>query len=92
MALLNKKYLQFDKDDVKLMQTMLRRFHEMHQNTGMPDYSNTFVGYLPVFAISLLAAQESVDKLTRKLVWLTRMLALFTIVLVGLTLVLLFKG
>ena len=48
------------------MQKMLEKFHEMHKGTGMPDYATNYVGYLPVFAIVLLASQESLDKLTKK--------------------------
>jgi hypothetical protein len=92
MPLLQKDYLRFDEGDVKLMQDMMKRFHEMHQGTGMPDYSSVYVGYLPVFAIALLASQEFVEKLTQKLVWLTWILVLLTIVVAGLTLVFLFRG
>jgi len=91
MPLLSKNYLRFDKEDVKLMQTMMKQFNDLHQGTGMPDYSDMYVGYLPVFAIALMASQESVDKLTKELVWLTRAIAFFTVVLTVLTLVLLFK-
>ncbi len=73
------------------MQTMMKQFDDLHAGTGMPDYSNVYVGYLPVFAIALLSSQESVDRLTKELVWLTRVIVLFTIVLTALTLVLLFK-
>jgi hypothetical protein len=92
MPLLSKKYLRFDEDDVKLMQNMMKRFHEMHHGTGMPDYSDAYVGYLPVFAIALLASQDSLDRLTKQLVWLTRIVAFFTLVLTMLTLALLLRG
>ncbi len=91
MPMLSKNYLRFDKEDVKLMQTLMKQFNDFHQGTGMPDSSDIYVGYLPVFAIALLTSQESVDKLTKELVWLTRVIAFFTIVLTALTLVLLFK-
>jgi hypothetical protein len=71
---------------------MMKKFHDLHQGTGMPDYSNIYVAYLPVFAIALLASQESVEKLTKKLVRLTYVIAFFTVVLAFLTLVLLFKS
>ncbi len=87
MPLLNKNYLRFDKEDVKLMQTMMKQFNDLHQGTGMPDYSDSYVGYLPVLTIALLASQESIDKLTKELVWLTRVIAFFTVVLITLTLV-----
>ncbi len=92
MSLLSKNYLRFDIEDVELMKAMMKQFYEFHRGASMPDYSTSYVGYLPVFAIALLASQESVDKLTRELVWLTRVIAFFTVVLVTLTLVLLFKG
>ncbi len=91
MPLLSKNYLRFDKEDVELMKTMMKQFDDFHQGAGMPDYSNNYVGYLPIFAIALLSSQESVDKLTKELVWLTRVIAVFTVVLTVLTLVLLFK-
>ena len=92
MALLrSKNYLRFDKDDVKLMQTMLKQFHEFHKGTGVPDYAINYAAYLPVFAIALLASQETVEKLTKKLVWLTWAIAFITIVIVALTLVLAFR-
>lgn len=91
MSLLNKDY-PFDKNDVKLLQAMMARFHEMHQGTGMPDYSNMYVGYLPVFAISLLASQEAVEKLTKKLIRLTWVLVFLTFVIAGLTIALILKG
>jgi len=92
MPLLSKKYLKFDKDDVELMHSMLKQFHDMHRGTGMPDYAGEYAAYLPVFAIALLASQESVETLTKKLVWLTRTIALFTVVLIALTLAPLFRG
>lgn len=91
MPLLSKKYLGFDEEDVKLMKDMMKKFHEMHYGTGMPDYSDTYAAYLPVFAIALLAAQNAVDRLTKKLVRLTWGLVLLTIVLTVLTGVLLFR-
>jgi len=91
MPLLSKDYLDFDKEDVQLMQDMMKKFHEMHRGTGMPDYSNVYTAYLPVFAIALLAAQNTVDRLTKELVWLTRGLVLLTVVLAVLTGVLLFR-
>ena len=91
MPLLSKDYLRFDKEDVKLMQDMMKQFYDFHEGAEMPDFSDAYVGYLPVFAIALLASQQSVDKLTKELIWLTRLIAVFTIVLAILTLILLFK-
>ena len=91
MPLLSKDYLGFDKEDVQLMQDMMKKFHEMHRGTGMPDYSSVYTAYLPVFAIALLAAQNTVDRLTKELVWLTRGLVFLTVVLIVLTGVLLFR-
>ena len=51
MGLISKRYLGFDKEDVQQMKNMMKRFYEFHKGTGMPDYSNAYVGYLPVFAI-----------------------------------------
>jgi len=82
MPILNKRYLCFDNEDVKLMQEMMKKFHELHQGTGMPDYSNIYSGYLPVFAIALLVSQEAISRLTNKLVWFTIVLAVLTAVLV----------
>jgi hypothetical protein len=81
MPLLSKKYLGFDKDDVRLMQTMMKQFHDMHSGTGMPDYSSMYAGYLPGFAIALLASQESVERLTKKLVCLTWVVVFLTVAL-----------
>lgn len=92
MPLLDKKYLVFDEEDVKLMKEMMLKFHEFHRGAGMPDYSTNYVGYLPVFTIALLASQESIERLTKKLVQLTGVMAIFTLVLIVLTFVLLFKG
>ena len=92
MPLLNKKYLGFDEEDVQLMQDMMKKFHELHCGTGMPDFSNIYTAYLPVFAIALLAAQNTVDRLTKELVWLTRVLVFLTVVLTILTAILLFRS
>ncbi len=54
MSLLKREYLNFDKDDVKLLQNMMKKFYETHQGAGMPDYSPNFIGYLPVATITLL--------------------------------------
>ena len=86
MVLLNKDYLRFTEDDVQLMQNMMKKFHEFHKNVGMPDFSSSYVGYLPVFAIALLASQESVDKLTKKLVRLTWAIIILTVFIAALTL------
>jgi len=91
MPLLSKDYLRFDKEDAKLMQDMMKQFYDLHQDAEMPDFSVNYVGYLPVFAIALLASQQSVDKQTRVLIWLTVAIAFFTIVLAALTLALLFR-
>lgn len=91
MSLINKEYLNFDNEDVRLMKDMMKKFHEMHSGTGMPDFSINYAGYLPVFALSLLAAQNTIDKLTKKLVWLTGGLFFLTFVLMVLTCVLIFK-
>ena len=105
MPLLSKKYLDFDEEDVKLMQTMMKQFYQFHKGTETPDFANNYVGYLPIFAVALLASQEavenlsekllasqySVEKLSKKLLALTVVIAVFTIVLAVLTLILLFK-
>ncbi len=85
---MNKSYLGFDEADVELMQKMLARFHEFHRNVGMPDDVD-YSSYLPVFAIALLASQESMDRLTRQLVWLTAVITALTVVIVILTVMLL---
>jgi hypothetical protein len=92
MSLLDKKYLSFDEGDVKLMQDMMKKFYEFHKNSEMPDYSSSYVGYLPVFTIALLSSQDSIDRLTKELVWLSRLMAFLTFVLVLLTFVLLKKA
>jgi len=92
MSILNNKYAKFDSEDVRLMQKMMREFSEMHKGTGMPDYSNAYVGYLPVFAIALLASQDSVERLTKKLVVLTWAIAALTLTMASLTVLLFAKG
>jgi len=87
MALLGTNYLRFGEDDVQMMKNMMKRFHEFHKGSGMPDFSQNYVAYLPVFAIALLASQESVDKLSRKLLGLTWVIAGLTAVLTILTVV-----
>ena len=91
MPILSKKYLGFDQADVQLMRDMLTQFNDFHQSIGAPEFSYNYVAYLPVFAIALLSSQESIDKLTRILVWLTVVIAVFTIILTVLTLLLLYK-
>jgi hypothetical protein len=88
MGLIGKRYLRFDEEDVQLMKDMLARFHEFHKGTGMPDYTAAYSAYLPVFAVALLTSQESVNRLSKKLLILTWVIAGFTAVLVVLTLVL----
>ena len=92
MGLIGKRYLGFDEEDVQLMKDMMKRFHEFHKGTGTPDYSGTYAGYLPVFAIALLAAQESVDRLSNKLLKLTWVIAGLTGVLTALAVVMLIRG
>lgn len=82
MLLVSKKYLNFDSKDVQLMKDMMKKFHELHRGTGMPDFSINYAGYLPVFALSLLAAQNTIDKLTKGLFSLTFVLTILTCVLV----------
>jgi amino acid transporter len=92
MSILGKHYLKFDQEDVRLMQDMMKKFHELHQSTGMPDFSINYAGYLPVFTIALLSSQESVERLTKRLVFLTWMLATLTIIVTVLTVALLFRN
>ncbi len=86
MGILSTNYLRFNKNDVEMMKNMMKQFHEYHKGTGMPDFSKNYVAYLPVFAIALLASQESVDKLSRKLLWLTWAIAILTVMLTAMTL------
>jgi hypothetical protein len=44
MAILGKGYLRFDREDVHMMQEMMKKFHDLHAGTGMPDYSDSYVG------------------------------------------------
>ena len=92
MSLLSRGYLAFDEDDVSLLKEMMAKFHRMHTTTGMPDFSQTYVGYLPVFIISLLHAQEGVDKLTKRLLRVTWVLTALTIVICFLTIVLIVRS
>ena len=92
MSILNKKYSAFDLEDVRLMQKMMADFSEMHKGTDMPDYSNAYAGYLPVFAIALLASQDSVERLTKRLVVLTWVIAALTLIMAALTVLLSIKG
>ena len=80
-SMLGKELLEFSKEDVRLMQQMLARFHEFHEGTGLPDWSESYAAYLPVFAISMLASQKRMEKLTRVLIGLTLVLLVLTIVL-----------
>lgn len=73
--------LEFDKDDVRLMVRMLGRFHEFHKGAGLPDWSESYGAYLPVFAISMPFSQKKVERLTQVLIALTGALVLLTIVL-----------
>ncbi len=91
MAILNQNILRFTEEDVKLMKEMMKKFYEFHHGAEMPDWSTNYAGYLPVFAIALLAAQESMDKLTNKLIQLTWVMAFLTLLLVILSVVLLIK-
>ena len=92
MPLISKRYLNFDESDVHLMKEMLDKFHELHKGAAVPDYSNNYVSYLPVFSIALLASQEVMERLTRKLIWLTVVIAVLTLVLAALTIVLVVKS
>ena len=87
MALLGTNYSRFDEGDVQMMKNMMKRFHELHKGSGMPDFSQNYVAYLPIFAIALLASQEAVDKLSRKLRGLTWIIAGLTVLLAILTVV-----
>lgn len=85
MKILETRLLDFDRDDVKMMQAMLKQFNDLHQGTGMPDFSENYGGYLPVLTLALLSSQKSIDKLTQKMLLLTLLIAFFTIVLSALT-------
>lgn len=91
MSLLNKEYLAFDEEDVELLKQMMSKFHRMHIGTGMPDFSQSYVGYLPVFIISLLHAQQGVDRLTKRLLAVTWVLTILTVFICLLTVVLIFR-
>ncbi len=91
MGLISERYIHFDERDVELLRRMLGKFYELHKGAEIPDYASNYVAYIPVFTIALLAAQETTERLSRILVWLTVVVAAFSIVLAGLTLVLVFR-
>jgi hypothetical protein len=91
MGLLKSDYERFNKDDVEMMKNMMVQFMKFHGGAALPDYSVNYAGYLPVFAIALLSSQESVDRLTKRLTWLTVILVVLTMSLAGLTLMLVLK-
>lgn len=92
MSLLSREYLAFDEGDVGLLKQMMAKFHSMHSGTGMPDYSEAYVGYLPVFIISLLHAQEGVDRLTKRLLTVTWVLTVLTVFICLLTIALILRA
>lgn len=78
MTILTKKLTEFDKEDVKLLDEMLRKFHEYKKGSGLPDYSSSYIAYFPVLALALLKSQDRLEKLTLVLVGLTIILAILT--------------
>jgi len=92
MALLNNKYMQFDENDFQIMENMLKKFRGFRTEAGRPENAPNYVEYLPVFAIALLASQEAVDKLTKRLLCLTWIIAILTGVMVLSSVILYLKG
>jgi hypothetical protein len=78
MAIISKRSSRFNKEDVRLMDDMLKRFYELKGKSGVPDYSPNYVAYIPVLALALLWSQNRVERLTWVLIGLTVLLAFLT--------------
>lgn len=79
--MLGDELLRFSQGDVRLMQQMLERFHEFHEGRGLPDWSESYGAYLPVFALSMLFSQKRIERLTQVLIVLTGALVFLIVVL-----------
>ena len=69
---------------------ILRSIHEATFDKSMND-TGRITTVISRFATLLISLSEQTDSIQKKLIWLTRIIALLTLVLVGLTFVLLFK-
>lgn len=78
MSTLDKRHLEFDRDDVQLMSDTLEKFDKLHPKTGGPSWGDRYVTYLPVYALAMLKSQQSVERLTKVLIVLTAVLLLLT--------------
>lgn len=87
MSMLDQKSFDFDENDVQLMKHMLRKFNELHEGAGVPDYSTHYTAYLPVFAIALLISQQETARLSKRLERLTWALVFLTVALIGIEMV-----
>jgi len=79
MGIIDKKVSLFDKEDVQLLDSVLKKFHDLKGATGLPDYSPGYVAYLPVLIFALLLSQKRLERLMFALIVLTVVLAVATI-------------
>jgi hypothetical protein len=79
MGVIDKKVSLFNKEDVQLLDSMLKKFHDLKGTTGLPDYSPGYVAYLPVLIFALLFSRKRIERLTFALFVLTVVLAAATI-------------
>ena len=81
MSTLTQALSEFDDTDVEAMDNALRKFAEYkkQRSSGLPDYSPNFVAYTPVMSFGLLKSQAAVEKLTRRLIILTWVLAILAV-------------
>lgn len=77
MSILTKALSEFDENDVEALDNALRKFadYKKQRPSGLPDYSPGFVAYTPVMSFALLKSQAAVEKLTRRIIILTYVLA-----------------
>jgi hypothetical protein len=77
MSILTKALSEFDENDVEALDNALRKFadYKKQRPSGLPDYSPGFVAYMPVMSFALLKSQAAVEKLTRRIIILSCVLA-----------------
>lgn len=90
MSTLVEALSEFDEHDVKALDEALRKFADFKRAvpSGLPDYSPGFVAYTPILSFALLKSQAAVERLTRRLTFVTRVLAVLAGAQILLTVVL----
>ena len=82
MGIINEKVVDVTKEDVKILDDMLKKFYQLKGRPDFPAQSANYVAYLPVFALAFLGSQRRLERLTKVLLAFAIVLLVFTLVFV----------